>query len=198
MGKKVVKLTESDLVRIVKRVISESNVISEATFNFTQGEGYGINKSNVNEFLNIASKFKNRSFFYNGFIFRLASYGENNDSKQINPSQPAHGLKWDISKPVISLDGYPMISYNSDDGYPASLRFRRGHRGLEASLYPKESGFSWERNSFRDNPGFKGKNIPKIAAEVFAEELKEIANKQKLLQFYGSNLDKFGEFKSLI
>ena len=101
-------------------------------------------------------------------------------------------------KPLISIDGYPLISFNSEDGYTASLRFRRGHRGLEASLYPKESGFNWERSSFKDNPSFRGKNVSKIAAEIFAEELKGVVNKQKVLQFYGNKLDKFGEFKSLI
>lgn len=157
-------------------------LITEATEFSKFDGGYGIEKNNFDTFITVAQKAKETPFFFGNHIFKLESYGENNDSKNIAPG--IHNLRWYVGKPTYSNPGgYPHIA--AAGNYDARITTRKGGRGLEFTASPQNVNF--------DSPEFENS---KEAFVVFKHNLKQLTSdsRQKVLDMYGEKLkEKFGE-----
>lgn len=159
-------------------------LISEATEFAKFDGGYGIEQNNFDTFISKAQQAKETPFLFGNHIFKLNSYGENNESKNIAPG--IHNLQWLVSKPIYTSAGsYPHISVADTDGGRPTVTTRKGGRGLEFTAFPQNANFY--------SPVFENS---KDAFENFKHNLNQLTpeSKQDVLNMYGEKLkEKFGE-----
>jgi hypothetical protein len=159
-------------------------LISEATKFAKFDGGYGIEQNNFDAFISKAKQAKETPFLFGNHIFKLNSYGENNESKDI--ASGIHNLQWGVSKPIYtSTGGYPHIAVTDTDGGQPTITTRKGSSGFEFSAYPQNANFY--------SPEFKD---AKVAFDNFKDNLNRLTpdSKQDVLNMYGEKLkEKFGE-----
>jgi len=159
-------------------------LISEATKFVIFDGGYGIEQNNFDDFISKAQQAGETPFLFGNHIFKLNSYGENNDeSKNIAPG--IHNLQWGVSKPTYtSTGGYPYIASETDFGQP-TITTRKGGSGLEFIASPQNGKFYLNKYETSEE-----------AFNEFKSSLGQLTpeSKQDVLNMYGENLKKkFGE-----
>lgn len=143
---------------------------------------FGLDSGNFNNFLSVASQNKETPFVFNGHIFKLDSYGENNEEKAITGDK--HNLKWNVFKPIYTEDGYPYISRYTNDGGEVYVVIRKDQNGTNVVTYP--DNVTWNRNNFN--------NQKKNAFEYFKQMLSTISNKEEVIKLFGDKIsDRFGD-----
>ena len=146
---------------------------------------FGLDNGNFNNFLSVASQNKETPFVFNGYIFKLQNYGENNEEKDI--AGDIHKLKWNVYKPLYSKDGYPYISKFDKGGLTPYVVIRRDMNGPNVTTYPDNP--SWYRNNFENNK--------KNAFENFKQALSTISNKEEVIKLFGNKVSEiFGELSN--
>jgi len=147
---------------------------------------FGLDNGNFNNFLSVASQNKETPFFFNGYIFKLKNYGENNEEKDI--AGDIHNLKWNVYKPLYSKDGYPYISDSESDTYGGVyVVIRKDMNGLNVETYPDNP--SWFRINFEHNK--------KSAFDSFKNALSTISNKEEVIKLFGNKIsERFGELSN--